>query len=139
MAIHLLVDANLSPRLPDILRERLSDARVEHVRQLGYDAASDDTIIDLARERGAILLTEDRGFNLARNPICTHPGVILVPRALCFPEVVAVHLRRIWISGHRQSLDHALTRLEPEAVRITGPSGEMLLTVSRQRLHLRQP
>ena len=139
MAIHLLVDANLSPTLTSLLRERLSDVRVDDASALGFRTASDETILEAARERGAILLTEDRGFDLARNPICTHPGIIVIPRALVFPETIAAHLRRIWLSGHRRLLDHALTRLEPAAVRITGLAGDVLLVVHGQRLRRTVP
>jgi predicted nuclease of predicted toxin-antitoxin system len=137
LAFHLLVDANLSPLLTLILPARLSDVRVEHVDQLGYGSADDERVIALARDRSAILLTEDRGFDQARNPVCTHPGVIVVPRALSFPEVLADHLRRIWLGGYRHLLEHALTRLEADSVRILGPEGEQVLVVRQQRLRPR--
>jgi predicted nuclease of predicted toxin-antitoxin system len=138
LAIHLLVDATLSPRLVHVLPPRLRDVRVEDVRHLGYAAAPDDVIIALARERDAILLTEDRGFDLARNPICTHPGVVVVPRALAFPEVIAERLRRIWLSGHRRLLAHALTRLGASDVRIVAPGGETVLVPDGPRLRVRR-
>jgi predicted nuclease of predicted toxin-antitoxin system len=135
LALHLLVDANLSPALADLLPQRLSDVRAEHVLALGCANAADDRVIALARDRNAILLTEDRGFDTTRNPICTHPGVVIVPTALAFPEVVSDLLRRIWLDGYRTLLDHAITRLERDRVRVIHRTGETVLIIRGQRLH----
>lgn len=71
----LLLDANLSPRLADLLNKR----RVEsvHVREHGLQHADDDSIFDFAAKDDYVLVSEDTDF-----------GEILAVRNVDRPTVI---------------------------------------------------
>lgn len=75
-----LIDANLSPRIIDSLREAGFDA--VHVVDLGLLAATDDEIFDRAAADGLTVITADSDF-----------GMLLAMRRATSPSVV--HLRHI--------------------------------------------
>lgn len=58
--MRFLVDANLSPRLADLLRAAGHDAT--HVRSLGLQDADDEVIFVRAASDGAVLVSEDTDF-----------------------------------------------------------------------------
>lgn len=58
--MRFLVDANLSPRVADWLREQGHDAA--HVFDLGLGTAADHEILEAATRSGQILLTVDLDF-----------------------------------------------------------------------------
>ncbi len=76
----LLVDANLSPRVVDGLRDAGFDAL--HVGDLGLLVATDDEIFERAVEEGFVVVTADSDF-----------GMLLALRRATSPSVV--HLRRV--------------------------------------------
>ncbi len=73
----LLVDANLSHRVAQILQENGYEAA--HVRDLGLEDAGDPEIYDRADGDGYVIVTLDTDFArlAARNPDCG-PSIILV-------------------------------------------------------------
>lgn len=56
----LLLDANLSPRIVDMLGE--AGVHAEHVRDVGLIRARDSAIFDFAVEHGYIVVTADSDF-----------------------------------------------------------------------------
>lgn len=77
--MRLLLDNNLSPNLLDLLTGRHD---VEHVRGLGLRAATDQRILDTARDSGRVLVSADTDFGtvLARSG-ATAPSVVLIRRS----------------------------------------------------------
>ena len=65
--MRFLVDANLSPRVAEWLRDKRHDA--VHVFEVGLNEAGDHRILEEAASRGQILLTVDLDFGeiLARS------------------------------------------------------------------------
>jgi predicted nuclease of predicted toxin-antitoxin system len=78
--VKLLVDANLSPRVAEVLRAAGFDA--VHVVSLGLLTAADDAIFDRASADGLAVLTADSDF-----------GMLLALRRSTSPSVV--HLRHV--------------------------------------------
>ena len=75
--MNYVVDANLSPRLADLLRDAGHDA--VHVRDIGLRAASDDEIIDYAISTDRIVISHDTDF-----------GTLLAYRELSKPSFILI-------------------------------------------------
>jgi predicted nuclease of predicted toxin-antitoxin system len=60
--MRLLLDANLSPKLVDRLRDAGYD--VSHVAELGMLTASDEQIFDRAAVDGSVIVTADTDFSM---------------------------------------------------------------------------
>ena len=78
--MRLVLDANLSPSVAEVLREAEFDA--SHVGDQGLLAAADEEILDWTAEHGAIVVTADSDF-----------AMLLALRKASSPSVV--HLRGI--------------------------------------------
>lgn len=78
--MRLLLDANLSPRVVESLRDAGFDAG--HVADLDLLTATDDEIFDRAAEDGLVVVTADSDF-----------GALLAMRRTKSPSVV--HLRHV--------------------------------------------
>jgi predicted nuclease of predicted toxin-antitoxin system len=78
--MRLLLDANLSPRVAESLRDAGFDA--VHVADLDLLTATDDEIFDRAAEDGLVVVTADSDF-----------GALLAMRRTKSPSVV--HLRHV--------------------------------------------
>ncbi len=72
-----VVDANLSPRLAEFLRDAGHDA--VHVRDIGMRAASDDEIVDSAISTDRIVISHDTDF-----------GTLLAYRELSKPSFISI-------------------------------------------------
>lgn len=75
--MNFVVDANLSPRLAEFLRDAGHDA--VHVRDIGMRAASDDEIIDYAISTDRIVISHDTDF-----------GTLLAYRELSKPSFILI-------------------------------------------------
>ena len=74
-----LIDNNLSPLLADALKAAGHDAI--HVRDLGMQAAPDETVLEQARISGQILISADTDFGgLLSRSKASNPSVILIRR-----------------------------------------------------------
>jgi len=72
-----LVDENIPPHVVAYWRDEGLD--VKEVRELRMPAASDATIMDLARREKRALLTFDRHFaNILLYPLSSHYGVVRI-------------------------------------------------------------
>ena len=75
--MNYVVDANLSPRLAELLRDAGHDA--VHVRDIGLRTASDDEIIDYAISTDRIVISHDTDF-----------GTLLAYRELSKPSFILI-------------------------------------------------
>ena len=75
--MNYVVDANLSPRLAEFLRDAGHDA--VHVRDIGLRTASDDQIIDYALSTDRIVISHDTDF-----------GTLLAYRELSKPSFILI-------------------------------------------------
>lgn len=73
--MRFLVDANLSPRLADLLGSAGHDAVA--VREVGLADASDEEILDRASSEGRVLISHDTDF-----------GTLLAARGLTTPSFI---------------------------------------------------
>lgn len=83
-----LVDEDMPRSTARVLRE--AGHQAEDVRDVGLRGHGDDEVFDYAQRRGAILVTEDRGFaNVIRFPLGSHRGIIVlrVPNELSTSRV----------------------------------------------------
>ncbi len=69
------LDAHLSPRVADWLREELGISAMA-LRELGLRDAEDSEIFERAREQGVIMLTKDKDFSLMVDRMGPPPFVI---------------------------------------------------------------
>jgi len=78
--MRFLLDNNLSPKLAEPLRTAGHD--VVHVRDIGLQRATDETVIDAARTDGRVLVSADTDFGtlLARSH-ARAPSFLLMRRA----------------------------------------------------------
>lgn len=74
--MRFLIDAQLPPRLARWLGDLGHNA--SHVAELGLVSATDQEIWDTAIERGAVLVTKDQDFAIARTAASEGPSVIWV-------------------------------------------------------------
>ena len=75
--VNYVVDANLSPRLAELLRDAGHDA--VHVRDIGLRTASDNEIIDYAISTDRIVISHDTDF-----------GTLLAYRELSKPSFILI-------------------------------------------------
>ena len=75
--MNYVVDANVSPRLAELLRDAGHDA--VHVRDIGLRTASDDEIIDYALSTDRIVISHDTDF-----------GTLLAYRELSKPSFILI-------------------------------------------------
>ena len=72
-----LVDEDMPRSTEGALRQ--AGNKVEDVRDIGLRGHSDQEVFDYAQERGAVLVTADKGFsNILRFPPASHAGIIVV-------------------------------------------------------------
>ena len=76
MPLKVLVDENLPLRLSSFLREHGFDA--VDVREVGLRGATDEEILNWAKKRDVLILTEDLGFGSVIRLPGDHPGVMVV-------------------------------------------------------------
>jgi predicted nuclease of predicted toxin-antitoxin system len=63
--LRFIVDAQLPPALANALRRAGHDA--DHVAEIGLLTAADQTILAVARQRGAAIITKDEDFTARRH------------------------------------------------------------------------
>lgn len=83
----LLFDHNLSPKLPELLKDHFPNS--EHVFRVGLDTANDPTIWEYARENGFVLVTKDADFSDFSVLRGFPPKVIWIRRGNCKTSVIA--------------------------------------------------
>jgi predicted nuclease of predicted toxin-antitoxin system len=75
--VKLLLDANLSPRLTDLLKKQGVES--VHVRERSLQDADDDSIFDFAAEGDYVLVSEDTDFGeILAHRNANRPSVILL-------------------------------------------------------------
>lgn len=75
--MRLLIDANLSHRVAELLREAGHDA--VHVREIGLRHASDDEILDAATAGEHLIISEDTDFGaLLAHRQASGPSLVLL-------------------------------------------------------------
>jgi predicted nuclease of predicted toxin-antitoxin system len=89
--VRLLLDQNLSARLLTILGNLYPGSA--HVREIGLQAADDDTVWRYAAEHGFVIVSKDADFH-ERSFVHGHPPkVIWIRRGNCPTDEVAAILR----------------------------------------------
>jgi len=89
--VKLLLDQNLSPRLLTFVGDLYPDST--HVREVGLQAADDDTVWRYAAEHGFAIVSRDADFH-ERSFLLGHPPkVIWIRRGNCSTEEVVAILR----------------------------------------------
>ncbi|MSO78998.1 MAG: hypothetical protein EXQ79_05275 [Acidimicrobiia bacterium] len=77
--MRFLLDENLSEHLGELLLAAGHEAL--HVRTLGLASSDDDAILDLAEQRGAVLISPDTDFGtILAETHRTRPSIILLRR-----------------------------------------------------------
>lgn len=103
--MRFLVDQNLSPRLARVLVERGHDA--VHTSQLGLEAASDATVLDVARTEGRTLISADSDFGtILASTRAIRPSVLYIRRV----QGRRVELLADLIVGNLDIVEEALER-----------------------------
>lgn len=106
--MRFLIDANLSPRVADRLREAGHDAT--HVNDVGLITADDEVILARAAEAGEVIVTADADFGtLLALGNQTRPSVVLLRSA---DHLAPAEQSTLVLS----SLEHAQEELERGAV-----------------------
>ena len=92
--MRLLFDQNLSPGLVGRLAEDYPGST--HVRELGLQAADDESVWELARREGFVIVSKDGDFHQRSFLLGHPPKVIWLRLGNCSTEQIAVllHLHR---------------------------------------------
>ena len=77
----LLLDQNLSPRLARTLAAIFPDTT--HVRDVGLQAADDDTVWAYAEEHGFVIVSKDADFHQRSFVLGPPPEVVWIRRGNC--------------------------------------------------------
>jgi predicted nuclease of predicted toxin-antitoxin system len=89
--VRLLLDQNLSPRLLTALADLYPGST--HVREVGLQAADDDTVWQYAAEHGFAIVSKDADFH-ERSFVYGHPPkVVWLRRGNCSTDEIAGLLR----------------------------------------------
>jgi predicted nuclease of predicted toxin-antitoxin system len=89
--VRLLLDQNLSPRLVNVLTELYPG--LTHVREVGLQAADDDTVWRYAVTHGFAIVSKDADFHERSFLIGHPPKVIWIRRGNCSTDEIAALLR----------------------------------------------
>ncbi len=87
----LLLDQNLSPRLAGTLAALYP--RTTHVRDVGLQAADDDTVWAYAAERGYAIVSKDADFHQRSFVLGHPPKVVWIRRGNCSTAEIEEILR----------------------------------------------
>jgi predicted nuclease of predicted toxin-antitoxin system len=79
--VKLLLDQNLSPRLAHSLAAIYPDTT--HVRDVGLQAADDDTVWAYAAEHGFVIVSKDADFHQRSFVLGPPPKVVWIRRGNC--------------------------------------------------------
>jgi predicted nuclease of predicted toxin-antitoxin system len=79
--VKLLLDQNLSPRLARTLAAIYPDTT--HVRDVGLQAADDDTVWAYAAEHGFVIVSKDADFHQRSFVLGPPPKVVWIRRGNC--------------------------------------------------------
>jgi len=112
-----ILDANMPYSAKKVFQQ--SD-RAIHVRDIGLADASDDEILERARQEDAVLVSRDLDFaNIIVHPINTHAGAVVlrVPSQFTADDIKKV-LKQFLSVVDRNSLSQSLTIVEPGQFRI---------------------
>ena len=88
----LLLDQNLSPRLARTLAAIYPDTA--HVRDVGLQAADDDTVWAYASEHGFVIVSKDADFHQRSFVLGPPPKVVWIRRGNCSTVEIEGILRR---------------------------------------------
>jgi predicted nuclease of predicted toxin-antitoxin system len=116
--MNLLIDMNLSPRWVTFLAN--ADHTVEHWSTIGRGDAPDAEIIEVARAKSAVILTQDLDFGmiLALSGESL-PSVVQVRAQATLPEDIGSQVLNTLLVAEDHLLSGALVTLTPAAHRIT--------------------
>jgi predicted nuclease of predicted toxin-antitoxin system len=89
--VKLLLDQNLSPRLARTLAAIFPDTT--HVRDVGLQAADDDTVWAYAAEHGFVIVSKDADFHQRSFVLGPPPKVVWIRRGNCSTAEIEEILR----------------------------------------------
>ncbi|PYN56525.1 MAG: hypothetical protein DMD92_15630 [Candidatus Rokuibacteriota bacterium] len=88
--MRLLLDQNLSPRLLSAIRDLYPDSM--HVREVGLEAADDQTVWQYAGQHRFVIVSKDADFH-ERSFVLGHPPkVVWIRRGNCSTDEIATLL-----------------------------------------------
>jgi len=115
--LRLLLDMNLPPSLRGTL-EKFGYAAA-HVRELGLQAAADEALVVIARQRGDVIVTNDLDFTrILAVDGATSPSLLLFRVGNIHPSQFAVLLQQHLPRVTGDLLRGAIVVIEHRAVRI---------------------
>jgi predicted nuclease of predicted toxin-antitoxin system len=92
--VRFILDENLSPRTSEQLRLGAYDAI--HAKEVVLTGASDEEVLQHARQEQRFLITQDKWFaDRHANPLGSHAGVILLRLKDSSPDSVGALLRAL--------------------------------------------
>ena len=113
----LLLDENLARSTITLCRTLGFD--VKSVKEESWDGKDDAELLQIAHAENRVILTLDKDFgNLARFPLQTHSGVILIQLRLQHPFIVNNRLQQVLPSLATQDLRNTLVIVRELTVRI---------------------
>ena len=117
--MRLLVDANLSPRVAELLNEAGHDVR--HVLEIGLGSASDAAILASADADGRVVVSSDSDF-----------GALLARQVRASPSFVLIrHMNQLTPEAQAPLLIAAISQAEAEL------EGGAVVTIARGHVRVR--
>ena len=88
----LLLDHNLSPRIVSVLRDLYPD--LVHVREVGLQAAADETVWNYARDHGFVIVSKDVDFHQRSLVLGAPPKFVWIRLGNCSTDDILGLLHR---------------------------------------------
>jgi len=110
---------------------KASCLRSEYVRDMPTLCdATDDAIMEYAKQENRIVITTETNFNERSFPICTHPGIIVLASRQRHEAVGAQIFQRFLLSGFRKHAKDSVTYLTDDRAIVRTHDGEDTYEIS---------
>lgn len=129
--LRVLIDAAVTDPLATELM-KASCLKAEYARDIPtLCAATDDAIMQYAREESRIVITTETGINEWAFPICSHPGIIVLALRERHEAIGARIFQRFLLSGHRKHTKDSVTYLSQTKAIVRNHDGEFVYEIPK--------
>jgi predicted nuclease of predicted toxin-antitoxin system len=112
---------------------KASCLRSEYVRDMPQLCeATDEAIMEYAKQENRIVVTTETGINEKSFPICSHPGIIILASRQRHEAIRARIFQNFFLSGFRKLAKDSVTYLTAGKAIVRTHQGEEIHDIPRQ-------